>query len=135
MHKTIQSCRLILLFTIVWIILFQSVSEASYRMPQFSQQMSGHGKGTSILNITKPIDCYLSDFSSETERILKVLRQNNLSNRKNLRQKVLFYIGHFSFGKRILDYSSTYTWRINSTPSDQMRRSLIRYIHYKEDQQ
>ena len=135
MHKTTQPGQSILLFIIVWLIIFQSVSESSYRIPQFSQQVSGPEKGKNILNNTKPVDSYLSYSSSETERILRVIRQDNLPDRKNQRQKDLFYITHFIFGKRILDYSSTYTWRANTTPSDQMRRSLIAYIHHKEDQQ
>ena len=135
MHKTIRPGQSVLLFIIVWLIIFQSVSESSYRIPQFSQQEAGTEKGKIILNITKPADSYLSYSSSETERILRVIRQDNLPDKKNQRQKVLFYITRFIFGKRILDYGSTYTWRVNTTPSDQMRRSLIAYIHHKEDQQ
>ncbi len=83
MHKTTQPGQSILLFIIVWLIIFQSVSESSYRIPQFSQQVSGPEKGKNILNNTKPVDSYLSYSSSETERILRVIRQDNLPDRKN----------------------------------------------------
>ena len=135
MHKTTRPGQSILLFIILWLIIFQSVSESSLRIPQFSQQMSGPKKGRYILNITKPTASCLSDSDSETERILRIIRQENLPDRKAQSRKVYFYITHFIFGIRILDYSSTYTWRANTTPSDQMRRSLIAYIHHKEDQQ
>jgi len=135
MDKTTQPGQSILLFIIVLLIIFQSVSESSYRIPQFSQQVSGPEKGKNILNNTKPVDSYLSYSSSETERVLRVIRQDNLPNRKNQGQKVLFYITKFFFGKRILDYSFTHIWRVNTAPSDQKRRSLIAYIHHKEDQQ
>ena len=135
MHKTIRPGQSVLLFIIVWLIIFQSVSESSYRIPQFSQQEAGTEKGKIILNITKPTASCLYDSDSETERILRIIRQENLPDRKNQRQKVLNYIKHFIFGKRILDYSSNYTWRVNTRPYNQMRRSLIAYIHHKEDQQ
>lgn len=135
MHKTIRPGQSVLLFIIVWLIIFQSVSETSFRIPQFSQQMSGPEKGRCILNITKSTASCLSDSDSETERILRIIRQENLPDRKAQSRKVYFYITHFTFGKRLLDYSSTYTRRANTTPSDQMRRSLIAYIHHKEDQQ
>ena len=45
MDKTTQPGQSILLFIIVWLIIFQSVSESSYRIPQFSQQVSGPEKG------------------------------------------------------------------------------------------
>lgn len=82
MHKTIRPGQSVLLFIIVWLIIFQSVSESSYRIPQFSQQEAGTEKGKIILNITKPTASCLSDSDSEMERILRIIRQENLPDRK-----------------------------------------------------
>ena len=123
-----------LLIILVCCILLQSAFSSFCQTPELSRQLPGSKTEASIWRVTKPLALCFPASGTEIERILKVIRQENLPNRKTQSQKIYSNIAYAIFGNRMIGFYSTYLWRITSFPSNQMRRSLIAYIHHKEDQ-
>ena len=134
MRKKSRSRQSILLYLLIWSFILCSVSDFFYQTPQLSQNEPFSGNRTRLSLVTKPIAACIPDSGSEIERILTVIHQENLPNRTVHKQDFFFNIANIIFGKKIMNFSLSRIWRADVFPSDQMRRSLIEYIHHKEDQ-